>query len=69
MFFAGDSAGQCLPLTAEGIRTALYYGLAVGREMRAVHEGRRSRAQALAAYTGCTTPTARASGCCGSSSG
>jgi flavin-dependent dehydrogenase len=51
IFFAGDSAGQCLPLTAEGIRTALYYGLAVGREMRAVHEGRRSHAEALAAYT------------------
>jgi flavin-dependent dehydrogenase len=51
IFFVGDSAGQCLPLTAEGIRTALYYGIAVGREMRAVFEGRRSRNQALAAYT------------------
>jgi digeranylgeranylglycerophospholipid reductase len=50
IFFVGDSAGQCLPLTAEGIRTALYYGIAVGREMRAVFEGRRSRNQALAAY-------------------
>ena len=40
VFFAGDSAGQCLPLTAEGIRTALYYGIAAGREMRAVFEGR-----------------------------
>ena len=27
VFFAGDSAGHCLPLTAEGIRTALYFGL------------------------------------------
>jgi len=51
VFFAGDSAGQCLPLTAEGIRTALYYGVAVGRELRAVVEGRRSRDQATAAYT------------------
>ncbi len=50
VFFVGDSAGQCLPLTAEGIRTALYYGIAAGREMRAVHAGRRSREQALAAY-------------------
>ena len=50
IFFAGDSAGQCLPLTAEGIRTALYYGIAVGREMRAVFEGRRSRDQALTDY-------------------
>jgi flavin-dependent dehydrogenase len=51
VFFAGDSAGQCLPLTAEGIRTALYYGIAVGREFRAVHEGGRTRAQAIANYT------------------
>jgi flavin-dependent dehydrogenase len=51
VFFVGDSAGQCLPLTAEGIRTALYYGIAVGREMRAVHEGRRTRKQAATNYT------------------
>ncbi len=50
MFFAGDSAGHCLPLTAEGIRTALYFGLACGRELRAVLEGRRTREQALARY-------------------
>ena len=40
VFFAGDSAGHCLPLTAEGIRTALYFGIACGRELRAVLEGR-----------------------------
>ncbi len=51
IFFAGDSAGHCLPLTAEGIRTALYFGIACGRELRAVYEGRQSRAQALAAYS------------------
>ena len=39
VFFAGDSAGHCLPLTAEGIRTALYFGLACGRELRAVLDG------------------------------
>ena len=50
VFFVGDSAGHCLPLTAEGIRTALYFGLACGRELRAVLEGRRTRAQALARY-------------------
>jgi len=27
IFFVGDSAGHCLPLTAEGIRTALYFGI------------------------------------------
>jgi digeranylgeranylglycerophospholipid reductase len=50
VFFAGDSAGHCLPTTAEGIRTALYFGLACGRELRAVIEGRQTRGQALAAY-------------------
>jgi flavin-dependent dehydrogenase len=48
--FAGDSAGHCLPVTAEGIRTALYFGVALGRELRAVLEGRRTRADALARY-------------------
>jgi flavin-dependent dehydrogenase len=50
IFFVGDSAGHCLPLTAEGIRTALYFGIACGRELRAVIEGRQTRAQALARY-------------------
>lgn len=50
VFFVGDSAGHCLPLTAEGIRTALYFGLACGRELRTVLEGRRSRAEALERY-------------------
>ena len=50
VFFAGDSAGQCLPLTAEGIRTALYFGIALGRELRGVVEGRQSREQAAAGY-------------------
>jgi menaquinone-9 beta-reductase len=50
VFFVGDSAGHCLPLTAEGIRTALYFGLAVGREVREVVAGRRSKEQALANY-------------------
>ncbi len=50
VFFAGDSAGHCLPLTAEGIRTALYFGIACGRELRAVLAGHRSREQALLGY-------------------
>jgi menaquinone-9 beta-reductase len=50
VFFAGDSAGHCLPLTAEGIRTALYFGIACGRELRAVLAGTRTREQALARY-------------------
>jgi flavin-dependent dehydrogenase len=50
VFFAGDSAGHCLPLTAEGIRTALYFGIALGRELRGAFEGRQSREDAAAHY-------------------
>jgi flavin-dependent dehydrogenase len=50
VFFVGDSAGHCLPLTAEGIRTALYFGLACGRELRGVLAGSHSRAEALRGY-------------------
>jgi flavin-dependent dehydrogenase len=50
VFFAGDSAGHCLPLTAEGIRTAFYFGIAAGRELRAVLEGRQDRSAALTRY-------------------
>jgi flavin-dependent dehydrogenase len=50
IFFVGDSAGHCLPLTAEGIRTAFYFGIACGRELRAVVEGRQSVAAALVRY-------------------
>jgi menaquinone-9 beta-reductase len=50
IFFAGDSAGHCLPLTAEGIRTAFYFGIALGRELRAVLDGKQSRASALERY-------------------
>jgi digeranylgeranylglycerophospholipid reductase len=49
-FFVGDAAGHCLPLTAEGIRTALYFGLACGRELRAVTERRATREEALVRY-------------------
>ncbi len=50
IFFVGDSAGHCLPLSAEGIRTAFYFGLAAGRELRLVLDGRQSREQALERY-------------------
>lgn len=50
VFFVGDSAGHCLPLSAEGIRTALYFGIALGRELRGVVEGRQSREEAAAGY-------------------
>ncbi|HET9120900.1 MAG TPA: NAD(P)/FAD-dependent oxidoreductase [Solirubrobacterales bacterium] len=50
IFFVGDSAGQCLPLTAEGIRTAFYFGIKLGDELRAVVEGRQDRDAALRDY-------------------
>ncbi len=50
VFFVGDSAGHCLPLTAEGIRTALYFGLACARELAPVLAGHATREQALSRY-------------------
>jgi menaquinone-9 beta-reductase len=50
VFFAGDSAGHCLPLSAEGIRTALYFGMALGQELRGVVERRQTRAEAESNY-------------------
>jgi flavin-dependent dehydrogenase len=50
VFFAGDSAGHCLPLTAEGIRTALYFGIVLGRELRTVVDGGQGRERAAARY-------------------
>jgi menaquinone-9 beta-reductase len=50
VFFAGDSAGHCLPLSAEGIRTALYFGIALGRELRGVIDGWQDREAAAARY-------------------
>ena len=50
VYFVGDSAGHCFPLSGEGIRTAFYFGIACGRELRAVVEGAREPADALAGY-------------------
>src|SRR3954454_10982435 len=50
VFFVGGWAGHCLPLTAQGIRTALYFGIACGRELRGVVEARQSIASALTRY-------------------
>jgi menaquinone-9 beta-reductase len=62
VFFVGDSAGHCLPLSGEGIRTAFYFGIACGRELRAVLRGERSRDQALRAYGEFSASHARAYG-------
>ena len=50
VFFCGDSAGHCIPLTAEGIRPAFYFAVACGRELREVVAGRRERGEALRRY-------------------
>jgi flavin-dependent dehydrogenase len=50
VFCVGDSAGHCLPLSGEGIRTAFYFGIACGRELRRVLAGDASRAEALERY-------------------
>lgn len=49
-FFAGDSAGHCYPLSGEGIRTALLFGGLAGTLAADVAHGRRTHADALAAY-------------------
>jgi len=50
VFFVGDSAGHCLPTTAEGIRPALVLGAVCGRELRAVVQGHQDAARALKRY-------------------
>lgn len=51
VFRVGDAAGQCLPLTAEGIRPALYFGLAAGRLVRRVLDDELPLGQALLLYS------------------
>lgn len=50
MFAVGDAAGQCLPLTAEGIRPALYFGGECGRIVQRVLEGGQSLEAGLETY-------------------
>lgn len=50
VFAVGDAAGQCLPLTAEGIRPALYFGDRCGELIQGVLDGAHSLEHALAEY-------------------
>jgi flavin-dependent dehydrogenase len=59
-FFVGDSAGHCFPLSGEGIRTAFYFGIACGRELRAVLDGASTRKEALRSYAAFSASHARA---------
>jgi flavin-dependent dehydrogenase len=60
VFFVGDSAGHCFPLSGEGIRTALYFGIACGRELTAVFRQQRSRGEALERYAAFSAGHSRA---------
>jgi flavin-dependent dehydrogenase len=62
IFFVGDSAGHCLPLTAEGIRPAFYFALALGTELRHALAGRSTRDQALERYAAFSADHAQAYG-------
>jgi menaquinone-9 beta-reductase len=50
VFFVGDSAGHCFPLSGEGIRTAFHFGIAAGGEIRASLAGEITGEQALERY-------------------
>lgn len=50
VFIVGDAAGHCLPLTGEGIRSAVHAGWLVGDLLRGVLEGRWTLAWAKHAY-------------------
>jgi flavin-dependent dehydrogenase len=52
LFAVGDAAGQCLPLTAEGIRPALYFGGECGKIVQRVISGDMSLEGALERYRG-----------------
>jgi flavin-dependent dehydrogenase len=62
VWFVGDSAGHCLPLSAEGIRTAFYFGVAAGREIRGALAGEQTQTRALRRYTAFSARHARAFG-------
>ena len=38
VFLVGDAAGQCFPLTCEGIRPALYFGIKLGQIIQSASE-------------------------------
>ena len=50
LFLVGDAAGQCLALTGEGIRPALFFGTHLGRLLRRALEGEITVDEARAAY-------------------
>lgn len=50
VFAVGDAGGQCLPLTGEGIRPAVYFGRLLGGIVQGAIDGRLSLERARATY-------------------
>jgi flavin-dependent dehydrogenase len=50
VFVVGDAAGQCLPVTGEGIRTAIFHGVHCGRAVAGVLDGELSPDEARTLY-------------------
>ncbi len=50
VFYVGDAAGQCLPVTGEGIRTAIFHGIHCGRAIANALAGRFTPEEARALY-------------------
>src|SRR5262245_15279719 len=50
LFVVGDAAGQCLPLTAEGIRPALYFGGECGAIIQRIISGKMALEAGLERY-------------------
>jgi flavin-dependent dehydrogenase len=50
IFLVGDSAGHCLPLTGEGIRTAIYFGEVCGDIIQEVVDGKITLDEGLNKY-------------------
>jgi len=50
LFLVGDAAGQCMGLTGEGIRPALFFGTHLGHLLRQVLEGEISLEEGQEAY-------------------
>lgn len=46
----GDAAGQCIPLTGEGIRPAVYFGAVVARLAQKVLTGELTEQEAMTMY-------------------
>lgn len=50
IFAVGDTAGHCFPLTAEGIRPALFFGQECGKIIQQILDGGLSHEEGLACY-------------------